>query len=220
MHKILGILLIFILSGCATQPTTNNSFLQRSQYYKKSYPNGFCSVAVNTYYLSLNGKYPEIWAERTTNLGCGSDIETAREKAYRYCYYGCEIAFDISIASNQIIASWESFNLEQRQIKEASYAQKRNELKLKQIENLSKQCTSFGFIQATTSHSNCIMQLEIAGNLSAQMKESLDAQTQEMQKIRQQQALDSLNQSLKNLNRPANKPSVTCNRTFTGFICN
>jgi hypothetical protein len=220
MYKLLSILLIFILSGCATQPITNKYFLEQSQKpeIKKKWPEGFCAVAVKPDHRILYGKYPTIWKDHTA-VKCDDDIETARVKALKSCH-NCEIAFEISIASNEIITSWESYHIEQRQKFFDYYAQKEKDRISNRVENFSRQCSSFGFTQATAAHSNCIMQLQIAENQSSQMRESSNEQTQELQKIRQQQALDSLNQSLKNLNRSANKPSVTCNRTYTGFVCN
>ena len=221
MYKLLSILLIFILSGCASK-WSNNHFLEISQnkIYKEKWPNGFCALAVSQSYLRIYKKYPDQWHTRYPDFRCGATIEDAQKAAMKGCFYGCEIAYITSIAQNKIIHSFENYHLNQIEITKQQAEQEKQNMVNRRINNFSEQCTSFGFTQATTAHSNCIMQLEIAGNLSAQMKESSDAQTEEIQKIRQQQALDSLNNSLKNLNRPANKPSVTCNRTLSGFICN
>ena len=220
MYKLLSILLIFILSGCASKwPNSHFLEISQKQYFKEKWPNGFCALAVSQTYLRLYQKYPDNWYHNYPSFQCRATSEEAQKVALDRCNY-CEIAYVSSIAENKIIQSFENYHLNRIQITQQQSEQEKQNIVNRRINNFSEQCTSFGFTQATTAHSNCIMQLEIAGNLSAQMKESSDAQTQEMQKIRQQQALDSLNQSLKNLNRPANKPSVTCNRTFTGFVCN
>jgi hypothetical protein len=222
--KVIGfLLLVVLLSGCST--ITNSHFLERSQGApKKVWPKGFCAVAVSRSYLLDHGKYPEVWGSGSSgkypNQQCRATIEEAEYEALNRCYYGCEIGFVISIEENKIVRWYESHNLLQNKKQAENYENLRQNRNAIRIDNFSKQCDSFGFSQATNAHSNCIMQLQIAENLSTQIKESSDAQTQEMQKIRQQQALDSLNQSLKNLNKTPNKPSVTCNRTITGFICN
>lgn len=218
--KMIGVLFLFsFLSGCS-MTKTNSNYLEWSQNYKKEYPNGFCALAVSTYHISLYGKYPETWTGHPTSFECEATIQGAQTAALRRCYYGCEIAYDISIETKKIINYYEDYNLRRHQAQRKRYAQEAEAKNTAKVENYSKQCDGFGFDKGTADYSNCMLQLKIADNLTDQIKESSDAQTKELQKIRQQEALNSLNRSLQNLNQSTRKSSVVCNVTITGFICN
>jgi hypothetical protein len=217
MNKLLIILSSFFIVSCST---TYNDFVQYSMENKNKFPNGYCVYSILETY---DGRFPKYLDGRQE---CSNTLESAKTASLNRCsvannYKLCMVAFHFDSSRNHI-TKYENFHIERRS---KIIAQKREEVQQERYrrelaakEKVASKCDGYGFNRNTTEHSNCMLQIDTADKLEQQSRDAQYRQEQLLKKIEQQQALDSLNNSLQNINRSINPPSVTCNPNISGGV--
>lgn len=218
MKNIIHILISLLLVSCST---TYKDFVQYSMDNKSKYPNGYCVYSIAETY---DGRFPPDYDMDGVQV-CHYSLDAAMGSSLQKCvsskHRPCMVAFHFDSNENKIL-KYETTHIERmaklKVKKDAEFKQQRYERELAAKEKTASKCDGYGFTRNTNEHSNCMLQIDTSEKLEQQSREAQYIQQQQLKKLERQQALDSLNNSLQNINRSVNPPSVTCNPNISGGV--
>ena len=219
MKKIFYIYICFLITACST---TKEDFVEFSMQNRSKYTNGFCAFSIAQ---TWDGKFPQNMNGRQE---CASTLNEAMKASLNRCMVinsssGCMVAYIFNAQENKIY-SYETHQIqvakENREKRDEDYKQQTIARENLAREKTASKCDSYGFTRGTNEFASCMLKIDLDDKQEQQLREAQYSQEQSLKKLQQQKALDSFNNSIQNINKSINPPSVTCNpNTNGGFKC-